>query len=647
MEENEKIKTEVNSNSVNEQNNNSENKPRNKKLTIVLISLIIVLILAIGVCAGLWFAGDTTKIINNSEEKQEQSNSKKIDETKPWVYDADYGKDKENKIVDDYYNFSKDVIVPYININSKDAEKINNEIKNIYEEVYSKFGSIESYTYNGVISNDQTIYKVEYQYYENENILSVVLRVSDMAVNGGAGLSKLYTYNFNLDTLNIATFEEMAKLCGFNSTSEVTDKINKWEKAQNDNPDGLAGTMMGVVDGQYFIDANKKLNFVYVIGAAGTYYTPAIVEKDKDVAESNGMNNIDESQFETTNFSSLEQFKNLFYKKSSIKTNVEGVYNFYELCFDKEGKPTIKVGTKSPEQTEVFFVSQEVKNIKTDVAAGTVYVTFDFTAWSPGGDTTGAGTIRYSNVNNNSQLGLKATINIDGRTVEYSDNGNYVEVIKLDVTGYTFKDESTDNAEEITVYGKNFSTFPGTSARNRVYYIDEYDNLCKTYPIQGGGYNTDVLARNVKSLKVDMSEVKLHIYPISSKFSKDDIYKEDECTYYENIENTEQSNDSSNNLYVKRTLTNEYGDATKTIDVYGKQFIQIVGSTGRTNIYYINKNNQLCRTNLVDLSTQILASDVKDIQIDQNNIIHAYPIGDSFMNNIAMEDGYVKYENIN
>lgn len=36
MEENEKIKTEVNFNSVNEQNNNSENKPRNKKLTIVL-----------------------------------------------------------------------------------------------------------------------------------------------------------------------------------------------------------------------------------------------------------------------------------------------------------------------------------------------------------------------------------------------------------------------------------------------------------------------------------------------------------------------------------------------------------------------------------------------------------------------------------
>ncbi len=109
----------------------------------------------------------------------------------------------------------------------------------------------------------------------------------------------------------------------------------------------------------------------------------------------------------------------------------------------------------------------------------------------------------------------------------------------------------------------------------------------------------------------------------------------------------EGKNDSTNNLYVKKTLTNEYGDATKTIDVYGREFIQIVGATGRENIYYINKDNQLCRTSLVDLNTQILASDVKDIQIDQYDKIHAYPLGNSFLNNIAMEDSNVIYENIN
>lgn len=102
-----------------------------------------------------------------------------------------------------------------------------------------------------------------------------------------------------------------------------------------------------------------------------------------------------------------------------------------------------------------------------------------------------------------------------------------------------------------------------------------------------------------------------------------------------------------NNLYIKKTLTNEYGDATKTINVYGRQFISIAGATGRGNIYYINQNSMLCKTNLVDLSTEILASSVKDIQIDQNNIIHAYPLGDSFMNNIAMEDDFVVFENIN
>lgn len=101
------------------------------------------------------------------------------------------------------------------------------------------------------------------------------------------------------------------------------------------------------------------------------------------------------------------------------------------------------------------------------------------------------------------------------------------------------------------------------------------------------------------------------------------------------------------NLYVKKTLTNEYGNGTKTINVYGRQFIPIAGATGRESIYYINQNSMLCKTNLVDLSTEILASSVKDIQIDQNNIIHAYPIGDSFMNNIAMEDEFVVFENVN
>ena len=128
MEENDKVKLEVNANNdVSGRNVNKISKARNKNLTIVLVVIIILLILAIGVCAGLWFAGDTTKIINNKEEvvKEEENTSKKIDETKPWVYDADYSKDKENKIVEDY-DFNKDVKVPYININSKDAEKVNN-----------------------------------------------------------------------------------------------------------------------------------------------------------------------------------------------------------------------------------------------------------------------------------------------------------------------------------------------------------------------------------------------------------------------------------------------------------------------------------------------------------------------------------------
>ena len=148
MEENEKLKIEINSeNDVSQQNGNAEVKPKNKKLTIVLVSVIIVLLVAIGVCVGLWFAGDTTKIINNKEEvvKEEENTSKKLDETKPWVYDADYNKDKEVKTVNNdegtVWKSSDTLKYPYVNINSKYAEKVNSEIKANFEKNYEHYGT--------------------------------------------------------------------------------------------------------------------------------------------------------------------------------------------------------------------------------------------------------------------------------------------------------------------------------------------------------------------------------------------------------------------------------------------------------------------------------------------------------------------------
>ena len=370
MEENEKLKIGINSeNDVSQQNGNAEVKPKNKKLTIVLVSVIIVLLIAIGVCVGLWFAGDTTKIINNKEEvvKEEENTSKKLDETKPWVYDADYGKDKAVKKVESFSS-DKDLTVPYININSEDANKANDEIKNIYEETYSKYGSAPSYT---------IIYSSNYEFYENDNILSIVLRVGDTVINGGAGTSKTYIYNFNLDTLKKATLKEMAILCGFNSELDVQNKVKEWEKRQNDlekaNPDKVAAQMTGVVDGQYFIDKDKKLKFIYMSLAAGNYYTPAVVEPNKEIEDFYDFDNDDNSA--TGSIQDFSIMKNAGFANTVYQTEKRQGEKYYKVSFDSNCNPTIYIEDVG---VQPYATYRKFYNIKSDVAAGTTYITFDF-----------------------------------------------------------------------------------------------------------------------------------------------------------------------------------------------------------------------------------------------------------------------------
>lgn len=270
-------------------NQNGKKQQKNgKNKMIVLIVIVLILLLVVGVIVGVIISGKGTTIINQTEEKsnveakEEEKTSKKIDESKDWVYDAEYVKDKENKVVDGHYNSNKELVVPYININSKDAEEANKQIEAIFEEIYSKYGEKNS-------EKVRILYQSKYEWYENENILSVVINVVDSVVNGGAGTSKLYIYNFNLDTLNNATLDEMSKVCGFKSSKDVTSKIAQWEDRQRNyeknNPDMIAAQLEKVANNQYFIDADGNLNFVYIGLAAGRYYTPCVVVPNKEIED--------------------------------------------------------------------------------------------------------------------------------------------------------------------------------------------------------------------------------------------------------------------------------------------------------------------------------------------------------------------------
>ena len=95
-------------------------------------------------------------------------------------------------------------------------------------------------------------------------------------------------------------------------------------------------------------------------------------------------------------------------------------------------------------------------------------------------------------------------------------------------------------------------------------------------------------------------------------------------------------------VYVKQTFGN------KTF--YAKDFLQIEkGSMYRYYRYYIDEQDRLCILNYEnDVTIDIIASDADKLTYDENeNVIHAYPIGKSFVNNIAREVEEIVFENIN
>lgn len=415
MEENEKLKIGINSeNDVSQQNGNAEVKPKNKKLTIVLVSVIIVLLIAIGVCVGLWFAGDTTKIINNKEEvvKEEENTSKKLDETKPWVYDAEYGKNYSEKRVEpeytyDVYASTNKLKAPYININSEDANKANSEIKKIYEEYYAMFGKNAGSDYLFYIPN------MEYLYYENNNILSVVMIHYPMITGTSYGEYNIKTYNFNLNTLKFATFEELSKIGGY-TKADIDTAIEKLNNTQ-DGPEGklefkdvfLAkdGKMYAVCIGGTDSGGRRNQNFNTVINLSTGKdefigYTLFNEDTDKSSSKDESKKNDNSATNSIQDFSIM---KNAGFANTVYETEKKQGEMFYRISFDSNCNPTIyseAVGIQPYATYNKFY------NIKYDVAAGTTYITFDYKLLNETEDG-GKGEIKYSNVADNTFISIK------------------------------------------------------------------------------------------------------------------------------------------------------------------------------------------------------------------------------------------------
>ena len=164
--------------------------------------------------------------------------AKKLDERVSWVlrvksdgtYEVNY---REGKYYQVYFSGP---YRPYINIDSEYAVKINQEIKDLYDDWYNEM-DMTSYGY-----------PMDYSYHISGNILSVVIYRPYTR-----NLCPYCAYNINLDTSCEASLEEVYQACGFKTLSELEDKVKI--AIYNDDEGNLSDSASwNGIDGTYYLD---------------------------------------------------------------------------------------------------------------------------------------------------------------------------------------------------------------------------------------------------------------------------------------------------------------------------------------------------------------------------------------------------------
>lgn len=220
----------------------------NRKINYIFIVLTVILIIVVGI--GGWFLG--TKFASREDdlsEKLESNENKipekveKIDDTKEYIYDAEYV--YEHKF-EKYKEFAstKDAVktlnygieveytegtqylenlkVPYINIQSEAVDLINNQIEKLYLE-YAK-----SFEDNAVAINTSEALPIAshiltYRSFISNDILSVVI-IYDSESTSRWNLQYL-TYNIDLQSGNLLSYEGVLSRLGY-------DKVSTLEKVE-------------------------------------------------------------------------------------------------------------------------------------------------------------------------------------------------------------------------------------------------------------------------------------------------------------------------------------------------------------------------------------------------------------------------------
>ena len=236
-------------------------------------------------------------IVNDSIQEDVSSNRKdrniKIDYNRDYVYDAGYHNDNKYKEYDycDGTTYTHDgfdvikcdkgsmrlsnLVVPYINIRSNDAYRVNRELKDLYEEYADRFDDF----YIGLESGNGGSQVLGYYSFLSDKVLSVVV------IYGYQKTDVLYpnykVYNFDLSNGDLLDYDDMIKLLDVDTDlvySNVLDNVSNndfdFEIFYDETVNGFKSS---INNGSVLCFVNNKgvLEYivnVYVPGGRGNVY---------------------------------------------------------------------------------------------------------------------------------------------------------------------------------------------------------------------------------------------------------------------------------------------------------------------------------------------------------------------------------------
>lgn len=255
----------------------------NQKNNGGLVALVIILCLLVLGLGGyiVYDKALSNKSDDINQTKTEDSNiTLKTDDTKDWVYDAEYKYDNKYTeytreyatagTIDTYgisisYGDNKlgSLKVPYININSNDAKKVNEQLENLYLKYAKEFDENAEASKNnvGVVCTQV----LNYKYYKYENIVSVII-YDDLQCTSPF-VFNYHSYTFDLTTGKLLSYDDL--LSKLNLDKNIT--LTKLENLAKDKMDARYSEWTTSIDLTTECHYNKDENGNPLYGTTNCY----------------------------------------------------------------------------------------------------------------------------------------------------------------------------------------------------------------------------------------------------------------------------------------------------------------------------------------------------------------------------------------